>query len=526
VPVCAYADPFLPYCPSTDNQTVCDMLVRFYNTFSKGNGWEAGSRKGWPGSPEQGGSYCFWDGIKCDQHGRVIEIVRAGKGLQGDMSMLADDGPSVFLLDALQTIDLSANTNKARGFKGVYGQFPADILQATTTLGTIQLEKNSISGSMPSDLRFLTNLQILDMHYNELVGQLPQLPSSIVYFSAATNHLTGPIPDGWNQLVNMQTIGLAFNALTGGIGSVVAMAKLRVVYLRDNHFDGLVPIGVAALSHCAALDLQNNHFTKIEGSADGNFCGSGPTGSEYSRSYLTTELPPAFQHNACGQDYPNQDPDSCCMAGNSFQGTVPSCLKNCGLDTSGAVCTGKSALLSGNDCAAWQSFSYDPVYEAWLQGKCGVNIAHLDPCSCTQFIRCSGRRITSINIQNEGLPPSGGVPTAFLKLNGLTSLNLKNNHLEGTIPSGLASALPALRSLHLEFNIWTGSVPASLASMAALESLDLSDCGSLSLNLSLPVLPFAKYAFCSLHGIPFKCPLPAGAATHCIPYPPTCKGGP
>jgi hypothetical protein len=53
-------------------------------------------------------------------------------------------------------------------------------------------------------------LQILDLHYNKLKGKLPQLPTSITYFSVAVNffdwRLTGELVaacqygDAWTSL--------------------------------------------------------------------------------------------------------------------------------------------------------------------------------------------------------------------------------------------------------------------------------------------------------------------------------------
>jgi hypothetical protein len=241
-------------------------------------------------------------------------------------------------------------------------------------LTEIQLQKNAKHGTMPN-FSFLTNLITLDLHYNKLAGSLPQLPASIEYFSAAANTLTGGIPKNWPLLINILTLGLAYNFLTGGIGAIASMTKLKVLYIRDNQFSGLVPRGLSQLSDCLIFDLLNNPFTKIEGSADGTFCGSGDVGAttiadsgSLSTSclahYFLAALPPAFKTNGCGSDYPNQPPNTCCVSGNPLQGAVPACLANCGASASGAVCTGESALLSGPDCAAWQAFSYDPLYKA------------------------------------------------------------------------------------------------------------------------------------------------------------------
>jgi hypothetical protein len=73
----------------------------------------------------------------------------------------------------------------------------------------------------------------------------------------------------------METLGLAYNNLTGSIGVIPSMAKLKVLYIRDNLFTGLLPRGLSRLQHCIIFDVQNNKLTKIEGANDGTFCGIG-----------------------------------------------------------------------------------------------------------------------------------------------------------------------------------------------------------------------------------------------------------
>ncbi|KAM0826991.1 hypothetical protein ACQ4PT_068484 [Festuca glaucescens] len=55
----------------------------------------------------------------------------------------------------------------------------------------------------------------------------------------------------------------------------------------------------------------------------------------------------------------------------------------------------------------------------------------------------------------------------------LTTIDLSNNRLEGTIPASLGR-LVSLRLVNMSHNAFTGKIPAKLGSMAALESLDLS----------------------------------------------------
>jgi Leucine-rich repeat (LRR) protein len=452
--VCSYHDPFLPACPKSDNQTECKILLSFYDAMSKGDGWHAGSKRGWPGSPEQGGTYCQWEGIKCDtEQKQVIEINLSGKGLQGNFSEVS---PSIFVLEKIQKIDLSGNTNEATNCTGVFGTLPGDFNQASLTLRTIQLQQNQITGTVQDfDFARLVNLEYLDLHYNILYGLLTDLPSSLSYFSVASNNMSGAIPSSWNRLVNLQTLGLAHNSFVGNITVVGLMKKLKVLYLRDNLFSGLIPRLIAMLSYCVVMDLQNNKFVKIEGAEEGTFCGG-----------LSSPPPPAFKGSACAPvpDYPNQPSDTCCMNGNPLQGVTPACMAQC-----------HPAELNGNDCAAWVTTVRSSPYFAKATPPACQEISHLeDPCSCTGIIGCNGGRIVSVVLRSQGITIDASQDASLALFSGLQHIDYYNNSLRGPVPTWLMM-LTSLSYLYLDTNRLTGTIPSQLVKLAGLTGLYLDN---------------------------------------------------
>ena len=193
-------------------------------------------------------------------------------------------------------------------------------------------------------------------------------------------------------------------------------------------------------------------------------------------------------------------------------------------------CTGTSAHLVPSDCAAWQRFSNDPLYKAWVEGNCGGSPnAHLDPCSCkfTEQTQCSSSgRITHLIMGSRGLSGTG-IPTALLNLTGLIYLGLWNSTLSGTRTTGLGR-LTDLSELWLSDNQFTGMVPAELAQLNQLKFLALDR--NYGLRGTLPAFNFEQLTFCcALNGGNFSCPLPNGAqncngGSACgTQTPPTCK---
>jgi hypothetical protein len=205
------------------------------------------------------------------------------------------------------------------------------------------------------------------------------------------------------------------------------MKKLTVLYLRDNMFSGLIPRFLAMLSSCVVIDLQNNNFIKIEGAADGTFCGD-PSPST---------LPPAFKGSACAPvpDYPNQPVDTCCMDGNPLQGVTPSCLVHCRPSTSNMTCVGASVNLNGNDCANWAFTVRSSAYFTKASPPACQEGIHLsDPCSCTGVIGCSGGRITSVAITGRSLAFNATDESSLGLLDGLQHVDVSSNDLIGPVP--------------------------------------------------------------------------------------------
>jgi hypothetical protein len=134
----------------------------------------------------------------------------------------------------------------------------------------------------------------------------------------------------------------------------------------------------------------------------------------------------ASKNGGCDQGYPGQDLDTCCMSANSFtdaavvakcpalancfpgaassytcsfttpdsykcvevagtSGQFPNasqCEANCAAPpppppSAGFHCVGESKDLLASDCKAWQVFSYDLLYKAWVEGKCGPLQLHV-----------------------------------------------------------------------------------------------------------------------------------------------------
>ncbi|GAV74792.1 LRR_1 domain-containing protein/LRRNT_2 domain-containing protein/Malectin_like domain-containing protein [Cephalotus follicularis] len=101
-----------------------------------------------------------------------------------------------------------------------------------------------------------------------------------------------------------------------------------------------------------------------------------------------------------------------------------------------------------------------------------------DPCFPREYswtgVNCSEGpriRVVTLNLTSMGL--SGSLSASISNLTALTSIELGNNTLSGSIPD--LSSLRMLEILHLEDNQLSGEIPPSLGNMASLNELFLQN---------------------------------------------------
>lgn len=93
-------------------------------------------------------------------------------------------------------------------------KFPADILTLTATR-SLNLSHNALTGAMPAEIRHLSDLEVLDVSYNNMTGlpaEIGQLKKLRV-LNASHNQLTG-IPREIGDLGNLEVLDLSGNDIS------------------------------------------------------------------------------------------------------------------------------------------------------------------------------------------------------------------------------------------------------------------------------------------------------------------------
>uniref|UniRef100_A0A0E0ISP7 Receptor kinase-like protein Xa21 n=1 Tax=Oryza nivara TaxID=4536 RepID=A0A0E0ISP7_ORYNI len=189
--------------------------------------------------------------------GNLYNLIELNLGMNqleaGDWSFLSS------LTSCSQLVSLCLDKNNLKG------ALPSSIARLSKSLEGLLLTGNEISGTIPQEIDYLTNLTVLYMEQNMLTGNLPDslgnLPNLFV-LSLSQNKLTGQIPLSIGNISQLGELYLQENFLSGPIPSSLGHCKnLQALNLSFNSFDGSIPKELVTLSSLSEwLDLSHNQL--------------------------------------------------------------------------------------------------------------------------------------------------------------------------------------------------------------------------------------------------------------------------
>ena len=115
----------------------------------------------------------------------------------------------------------------------------------------LYLSNSGLSGSIPTEIGDLTNLERLYLHENQLTGEIPSEIGDLInlnYLNLSYNSLTGLIPPEIGNLTSIYQLDLSFNSLTGSIPPEVGnLTNIYQLNLNNNQLSGLIPNEICSL---------------------------------------------------------------------------------------------------------------------------------------------------------------------------------------------------------------------------------------------------------------------------------------
>ncbi|KAM1095001.1 hypothetical protein ACFX2B_009805 [Malus domestica] len=379
----------------------------------------------------------------------------------------------------LSTLDLSLNQ--------IHGEIPNWIWKLSS-LSQLNLSCNSLVTLEGPLLELPPFLSIVDLHSNQLKGQIPMLPKLATYLDYSRNNFSSSIPADTGDFLNYTVFfSLASNKLNGSIPKSMCKGPyLQVLDLSNNSLSGLIPQCLTTISGTlAVLNLRRNRLA-----------GSIPDGFPQHCSLKTLDL----NGNQIGGLFP-KSLGNCRMlevlniGNNQIRDTYPCLLKNI---SSLRVLVLRSNRFYGHMVCnkingTWPKLQIVDIarnnFNGEIRGRClrtwkAMMTDESDAESKTNHLRFQVLKFSQLYYQDAITVTNKGLEMELVKiLTVFTYIDISCNNFSGSIPAEVGE-LKSLYGLNLSINSFTGPIPSSLGNLRQLESLDLSNN---SLSGQIPV---------------------------------------
>ncbi len=314
--------------------------------------------------------------------------------------------------------------------------------------------------------------------------------SRVTILALINNKLSGTLPSSLGNLAELNVLALRQNQLTGSIpSSLGSLPKIYGLDFRYNRLNGTLPSSLRNVPPNTFLQLEHNQFTfdGMEYLAN----------NAYDYPYFPTFNPQAdiplhkngnvYSVTAGGTLSNNTyrwRRDGILVATKTGDSTYTSALPgNYGVEVSNAVITTGTiptlspgislTLFSTTKANVQDSLSLVDLYNStngtgWINN---YNWLSQQPLSNWYGVTVRSGGVILLNLSANGL--TGSLPASMSNLNGLVSLDLSQNQLTGDIVP--ISRLRSISSMDLSSNQLSGSLPDSVGTNAQISFLNLSD---------------------------------------------------
>ncbi|GJR73815.1 leucine-rich repeat protein [Tanacetum coccineum] len=234
--------------------------------------------------------FCDWSGVSCGKrHKRVTVLWLDFQGLEGSLSphvgipLPISIGPIPHAIGNLSLLtELYLDSNKLEGHipsilgkckelnglalrnNRLSGKIPKQILQLPSLTMFLDLSYNSLSGSIPSEIKGLKMLSYLDLSHNNLSSNITSSLGeciSLTMLNLSDNIFQGIIPSSLSSLRALKVLDVSHNNLSGKIPHFLEKWKLLVfLNLSFNDFEGEVPVAGVFANASAFSILGNNRL--------------------------------------------------------------------------------------------------------------------------------------------------------------------------------------------------------------------------------------------------------------------------
>lgn len=357
--------------------------------------------------------------------------------------------PEISLLTSLSILALPFNSLHST----LEALLPLEALSFMSNLTFINLQANSILGSIPSEIGLLTSLQSLHFYSNELSGTMPSeigLLSNIETLRLSVNTISGSIPKELGFLSHMKWLDLSSNQMSGTIPHALgSLSNITDVFFGSNMLFGTMPSELGMLYHIERLNFASNHLSGTIPNQIGSL--SNITHLEFLNNGLSGNIP-----SELGMLHRIERLD---LARNQLSGTMPSQL--------GSMSSIATLSLSSNFLSGTLPTEFGMLLKIQQLRLSSNQLYGSIPSELLLLSKLLQLSLGGGNVL------SGTIPTAIGMLSSIEWLDLTSNTLSGTIASELG-LLSNVTVLSLRGNVLSGTIPSELGMLSKIYLLDLA----------------------------------------------------
>ncbi|KAL6955649.1 uracil phosphoribosyltransferase [Sarracenia purpurea var. burkii] len=402
-----------------------------------------------------------------------------------------------------------------------------------SALSQLDFNSNNLQGGLAGAFANLCNLEMLTLSVNQFTGEVTEFinglagcpNSSLESLDLGYNQLTGNLPISLGYLKNLRFLQLQRNSFSGSIPSSIGnLSALEEFHISENKMQGSITQSLGQLPSLVVLNLSENqwegviteaHFANLSRLKDLAMTKTSPNISvvfdidphwlpPFKLRYInirSCQLGPKFPawlqnqnelktlvlNNARISDiFPDWfwkldlQVNELDVAYNSLSGQVPNLLQFFYLSTvdlSSNRFEGPLPLWSSNVSALY-------LRDNLFSGPIPLDIGEVMPLLTDLDISWNFltatipssisnlKSLTNLAISNNRL--SGKIPDFWNDMSNLYFIDMSNNSLSGTLPGSMGS-LNFLRFLLLSKNNISGKIPSTLKNCTNMDTLDIGD---------------------------------------------------
>jgi len=317
----------------------------------------------------------------------------------------------------------------------------------------ISLPRNNLRGSIPPELGYLINLEVLSIYGNNLIGRIPPelgMLSKVRVLSLSTNTLEGSIPPELGGLASVDSMYLSNNRLSGVIPAELGtLSRLKLLWLFNNRLSGGIPPELGNLKQLRQLSISGNQL-------------NGPIPPEIGNLESLQWL--SLHSNSLGGALPAElgklgKLEVMWLGGNGITGPLPPELGDLGalkqLDLRYSQINGSIPPELGNLASLEQLF----LYGNELSGSIPPTLGNLS-------------NLLHLGLYGNNL--SGAIPPELGNLSSLVDFWLSENRLTGSLPAALGK-LSTVEDFGVQNNRLSGRIPPEFGRMSSLVKLALQN---------------------------------------------------